>query len=559
MECTLYSDSMKRFYGLFQENIQSTADCLNRIKRGISFLADELHLGKLDIRIEAPANIYDASGLSIEYPAYAYEGGFGSDTLQFPFETTEHGHIMITLAPRPDYQWTERDKETLRVFAMNVFFLSGRARLIDLTKKAAITDNMTGMMNLAGFMQFANAAVAGGNLRRYHGFRLNIKNFKYISQQISRRTDDVLRDYGHAIEHFLDVDEAIAHLGGDNFVGLVKDDRLDDFLKFISEVPVQIGRDNKTTGIGARIGYYDIQYSDTSADVMGYLDAATSIAKMEGRDVVRFEYAMLERMLRNKAISAMFPVAVASEEFQVYYQPKVNIRSNMICGCEALVRWVQKGKIVPPMEFIPVLEEEGTICTLDFYVFERVCRTIRSWIDRGIQPVTVSVNFSKLHLRNPKLAEEILAIIEKYKVDAKYLEIELTEMSGYDNFESLSQFIADMHEKGVRTSIDDFGTGYSSLNLLTNLEADVVKLDKSFCVKIGSDDAKTKILLQNVVNMVHELDYHVLAEGVETEEQAEFLRSIGCTTVQGYLYDKPMPLDAFELRLAPGFSYTILV
>ena len=128
-------------------------------------------------------------------------------------------------------------------------------------------------------------------------------------------------------------------------------------------------------------------------------------------------------------------------------------------------------------------------------------------------------------------------------------------MSGYDNYDNLATFIKNMRKRGVHTSIDDFGTGYSSLNLLTDLDVDTVKLDKSYSIRLDNNEEKTKILIRNIVNMVHDLGFKVIAEGVETEEQAEFLREIGCSTVQGYLYDRPLPLVEFEARLKNDFTY----
>ena len=167
----------------------------------------------------------------------------------------------------------------------------------------------------------------------------------------------------------------------------------------------------------------------------------------------------------------------------------------------------------------------------------------------------VSTNFSRAHLKNPDLADNICAVIDKYGISPEYIEIELTEMSGYDNYENLAQFIKTMKERGVHTSIDDFGTGYSSLNLLTDLDVDTVKLDKSYSIRLDNNKEKTKILIRNIVNMVHDLGFRVIAEGVETDEQAEFLRGIGCSMVQGYLYDKPLPLEEFEKRLETEYSY----
>ena len=393
---------------------------------------------------------------------------------------------------------------------------------------------------------------------KYHAVCVNIKNFKFINRTISaRRSDVVLHEYARYIERHMSENEIFARIAGDSFVGLVMDENIHKFLNKISNVKLYADKECRFIQINSRAGVYDVQIGDTVSDIMGYIDAALNVARELNEDHIFFEHSMMEKMLKGKEVSALFPVAIAKKQFEVFYQPKVNILNNELCGCEALVRWNRKGSIVPPMEFIPVLENEGTICQLDFYVFESVCETIRSWVDRGVRPVTVSVNFSRIHLKNPNVADEIFSIIDKYNIDTKYVEIELTEMSGYDNYENLSAFIKTMRDRGVHTSIDDFGTGYSSLNLLTDLDVDVVKLDKSYSIRLNNNEEKTKILIHNIVNMVHELGFKVIAEGVETEEQADFLRDIGCSTVQGYLFDKPLPLADFEQRLIGKVKYTV--
>lgn len=253
----------------------------------------------------------------------------------------------------------------------------------------------------------------------------------------------------------------------------------------------------------------------------------------------------------------MFPKALEQEEFLVYYQPKVSLPENRLCGCEALVRWLREGKIVPPMEFLPVLEREGSICALDFYVFEKVCCDIRKWLDTGIEPVRISVNFSKVHLHNLQLAEDIIAVMEKYSVDSKYIEIELTETLSYENYQTLIKFVDAMKKKGIHTSIDDFGTGYSSLNLLKDLNVDIIKLDKSFLQNIEKRNKQDEIVIKNIVNMVKELDMEVIAEGVETFDQADFLRNINCCMAQGFLYDRPLPQKEFQKRLTGERTYAV--
>ena len=271
------------------------------------------------------------------------------------------------------------------------------------------------------------------------------------------------------------------------------------------------------------------------------------MARGQNEDVAFFEHSMMERMLKDKEISAIFPMAIKREQFEVYYQPKVNINEQKLCGCEALVRWFKNGKMVSPMEFIPVLESEGTICTLDFYVLDKVCQAIKSWIDRDIKPVRVSSNFSKVHLKNPALADRIFAVIDKYGIDPQYIEIELTEMSGYDNYENLAQFIKDMKERGVHTSIDDFGTGYSSLNHIKEMPIDVIKIDKCFTDGLGKDDFSNSFV-KMVTELASAIGVKTCIEGVESAEQVEIVKASNVHTIQGYYFGKPMSVSEFEER-----------
>ena len=558
MKSILYSENLRKFSNVFKQDVDSALECFEKINENIYLIADDLHLGRFDIRIDAPASLYDSEGYLIDYPVYSGEMGYSTPPMQFPYETYEHGHILIRVFPQKDYQWNEQEKEELDTLARNVFFICGRARLIELMKKIRVTDNMTGIANLQGYHEFVDEVNERGELTLYHAVCVNIKNFNFINRTIAtKRSNETLREYARYVEQHLKEDEIFARTAGDNFLGLVHNENVQEFLEFISKVNIHADTESKLIQISSRTGVYDIQLGDTVSDIKGYIEAALNMARQQNEDVVFFEHSMMEQMLREKEISAIFPMALKREQFEVYYQPKVNINDQAICGCEALVRWYRNGKMIMPLEFIPVLEREGTICSLDFYVLEKVCKAIKSWTERGLKPVRVSSNFSKVHLKNPSLADKIFSVIERYGVDPQFIEIELTEMSGYDNYDNLALFIKKMRERGVHTSIDDFGTGYSSLNLLTDLDVDTVKLDKSYSIRLDNEEEKTKILVRNIVNMVHDLGFKVIAEGVETEEQADFLREIGCSTVQGYLYDKPLPLDQLEKRLEKEFRYTI--
>jgi EAL domain-containing protein (putative c-di-GMP-specific phosphodiesterase class I) len=220
----------------------------------------------------------------------------------------------------------------------------------------------------------------------------------------------------------------------------------------------------------------------------------------------------------------------------------------MLVGAEALVRWVRDGKVISPGEFIPVIEQDGSVCKLDFYMLEHVCRDIRSWLSMGIEPVRISVNFSRKHLSNPNLSEDIMRVIEKYDVPVRYIEIEVTETTDEEEQGMLGAFMRKMREYKIATAIDDFGTGYSSFNILRSFPIDVLKIDKSFI----DDESLTEndgIVLSNIVKMAKELKMDVITEGVENWEQVKFLQDIQCNVVQGFLFDRPMPPMDFEKKL----------
>lgn len=556
MEQLLYSASIIKFYEHFSDDAGTAAECAERVGRAISVVADELKLGKYAITLNAPANQYDAQGVSIKTELYEYKGGFEDEAIIYEYTTGEHGKVYLHAYPRKNCTWNEQEKKALSTFSMNVYILFGRSRLNELMKKSIVTDNVAGIDNITGFTRYASEVSYRVGLEKYHAIRFNIKNFSILNKNFFRnKSNDVIRTYSCKIKDFIQDRGTVARLGGDNFIALVENEFLNEFVNFVTAVPIKIDSINREVKIGARLGICAIRHKDSIGDVMDHLDVVINIAKDEGRNIVYFEPAMIEKANKEKAIVAMLPEALANKEFQIYFQPKIDLLNNKLCGCEALVRWGKDGQIIPPMDFVPVLEDEGIVCELDFYVFEECCKIIRSWMDKGCEPGNVSINFSKLHLRNPDTAEKIFDIIEKYQIDESLIEIELTELSGYDNFESLVELVDKLKERGIRSSIDDFGTGYSSLNLLKSLNVDVVKIDKSFLDSLSDSKVKSRILLKNIVDMIHDMEYKVIAEGVETKEQADFLKEIGCTMAQGYLFDKPLPEYEFEKRLVNGISY----
>ena len=256
-----------------------------------------------------------------------------------------------------------------------------------------------------------------------------------------------------------------------------------------------------------------------------------------------------ERVKMELDICNSMQQALDDQEFIMYLQPKVDLETNKIVGAEALTRWQRKdGKFMFPDQFIPLFEKNGFIIQLDFYIYECACKAIKKWEELEIEPVTISVNVSRVHLNTDDFVEKVMELVKRYKIKHEYLEFELTESIFLDNTESAISTMHELREKGFYVSIDDFGAGYSSLNLLKDMTTDVLKLDKEF---FGGGDMKQeeKIIVSSITNMAKQLKMKVLSEGVETESQSKFLKEIDCDMAQGYLFAKPMPEDEFTSLL----------
>ena len=236
-------------------------------------------------------------------------------------------------------------------------------------------------------------------------------------------------------------------------------------------------------------------------------------------------------------------------EFEMYYQPKVDLVSNRAIGLEALVRWNHPDMgLVSPMDFIPLAEETGLIVPLGEWVLRTVCSQMRDWRDAGREPLRVAVNLSACQFRQTMLSQMIKRMLRETGIAPEWLELELTESVIMDDIQTSSTLLRELKKMGVHISMDDFGTGYSSLSMLKRLPLDTLKIDQSFVREITTD-ADDAAIVDAVISLAHSLRLRVIAEGVETSEQLEFLRSRGCDEVQGYLYSRPLTVAGIELWL----------
>ncbi len=560
----LCSEGYRRFYNTLLVESISSEDLLNLVPGAIEHVADELHIGKFELRI-----VFFSEGTEVvkdDAFSVLYENPEGYELYAYTrsVKTPNKDRANFAVFPVKGYSWNDEEKAALDLIIRNIHSFLQKALLSDQLNMRQMTDYLTALPNTVYFTKFCGDLNTRGILKGYTVVFSNLRNFNYINQQMGSRVGDtVLKEYSRKLKNFYGSDELIARFGGDNFVALLRNENVEKYLKYTSLINISVasGNQTRTLGISARSGICPVSSSTGNiTDTVGRANSTLEYLKRNSdADHMYFNENILQKIQKDRQIISYFRTALARKEFLVYYQPKVCMDNNRISGCEALVRWNHDGSVISPADFVPVLENEGLICDLDFYVLERVCENIREWIDNDIIPAKVSVNFSKLHLRNENLVDDIMQIITKYKINPSYLEIELTESASSDAFRALEKFIDDMRARGICTSIDDFGTGYSSLSLLKDLHVNVIKIDKSFIDNITVTGSKDRIILASILTMVMGLGMDVIAEGCETAEQARILRDLNCNMIQGYLFDKPLPFEEYTEKLAGKYVYPVVI
>ena len=562
MDYVIFSSIYKDFRDAILDNIPDILAMIKRIAVAVPPICNILNVGYIKVKIVAPSSIITKEGLNDERVIYEEASGYEPVPLIQTYKTGENGMVTIEVRAKKGHKFISPELQAVKLICDDIFIFSGRARLMGAVHNASQTDPMTGAPNTSQLVHHSIQLKAKNKLQNFSSLFVNLKNYKYINQSKSPAVGDRgIVTFAHTVMGMCHDDEMIARLGGDNFLILVKKENRDMFVNTLKSiqltVPVPQGPPIPLK-LHCRIGVYDIQQNDSMNEIMHCSSVALNDARRHpGTDVVYFAQKMLDAVYHEKEISSLFNDALKNKEFIVYYQPKVDVQSQTLCGCEALVRWKRNGQIVPPNDFLPVLEKEASICKLDFYVFHRVCEDIHSWIQAGYEPVRVSSNFSRLHLRNPHLTEDILNTMKEFDIDSKYIEIELTEASDFEDKVAMQQFVDGLRQHGITVSIDDFGTGYSTFNAIKDLNVNVIKLDKSLLDHIGGENTHhDEVVIRNMVNMINELNLEVVAEGVENTKQLDFLQHAKCSTIQGFLFDKPLTKEDFEKRLSNKNTYT---
>ena len=428
----------------------------------------------------------------------------------------------------------------------------------DLSNKKE-TDDLTGLLNRDAFCKKVDAILSEDNLGSLSGeyaiVYFDIQRFKAINDIFgSEEGDRVLSYIASSIQNISTDICVTCRITSDKFVFLTHtyghdlDMLLKRLIKKISQYDLQFE-------IYCNLGIYVTDENKISANTM--IDRAVLAQKsIKGSYTLKYNYykeSMRNNLLSEQEIVGEMQNAINKNQFVIYYQPQYNHSTGMIIGAEALVRWNHPEKgLIPPGLFIPIFENNGFITKLDLYVFDNVCKFIRKCLDLKLPVVAISTNFSRHDLYFPNFVESLEAIRVKYDLDSSYLRVEITETALVGNAPYINDIIKKLHEYGYIIEMDDFGSGYSSLNVLKDIEFDIIKLDMQFLAE-RKDNNRGGTILSSVIRMAKWLEIPVIAEGVENVHQADFLKSIGCDYVQGYLYSKPIPEDEYQKLLSGSF------
>ncbi len=420
-------------------------------------------------------------------------------------------------------------------------------------------DRLTGLPNRTLFRERLEQALKL-NHRKNLGLAilfLDLDEFKIINDSLGHEAgDELLKQVSQRLRKVLRGEDLLSRHGGDEFVlmqqgvkHIVSASASAERIITLFEKPFELaGKEIYiSTSIGIALTPND---GDTHSLLIRNADMAMYHAKSRGRNNFQFFSEGLERLSSHRLkIKHDLKLALARNEFHLVYQPKVSLKYGAIMGVEALIRWQKDGKLIPPMEFIPIAEDYGLIIAISEWVIDNSCRQIRYWIDAGFKDVKVAINISPRHFERGSVLNDINEAVKKYKIERKNIEIEITETSIMDDVKVAILALQKVKDQGIAIAIDDFGTGYSSLNYLKRLPIDIVKIDKSFIDELTVSPVDSAMVF-SIITLAHLLGYQVVAEGVEDEKTMFVLKSMNCDYLQGYYFSRPVSASDLSKMLA---------
>ncbi|WP_096270058.1 sensor domain-containing protein [Paucisalibacillus globulus] len=384
---------------------------------------------------------------------------------------------------------------------------------------------------------------------------LDIDYFKEINDTLGYSFgDELLRACASRLKTFQQMDTFIARMSGDEFLILKRNTTKEGSKSLAKDIiseferPIKIHEYEIYTTLSIGISIYP-ENGTTASDLVKHADSAMYVIKGKHRNYYNlFESSISENFKSMLTMEAELRKALRENQFELHYQPQKNLRKDEVVGLEALIRWnhPDRGE-VGPTEFIPLAEKTGLIIDIGDWVLSEACRQNKEWQDKGLKPLTVSVNLSAKQFYQPNLVEKVKQVLEETDLHPNYLELEITESMAMSNEEEILETLHQLRELGVLVSIDDFGTGYSSFKYLSVFPITKLKIDKMF---LNESQKENHAIVKSIIHMSHSLNMKVIAEGVETIEQLKFLTSEKCDEMQGYYFSKPLPATQLTKFLA---------
>ncbi len=410
-------------------------------------------------------------------------------------------------------------------------------------------DTLTGVLNWDGFCREARKILSGDSEKEHLIITLDVNNFRLVNSLFGNSTGNrVLIGVSQILtEMCKEAEGTFGRTGGVNFAVCINAGT--DIEKWTSTISNRIVAliDSHTFSLTTHFGIYEAKDSNLPISIMydrAFL-ALESIQANENRIYAVFDHSMMEEALHEQRVITDFKKNLTSGQFIIYLQPQVD-RNGSIEGAECLARWIlPDGNVLPPAEFIEILEQSSLIASLDEYVWELAAKQLDAWKGTPFEEFYLSVNVSPKDFYYLDVAEIFISLCKKYDINPGKLHVEITETAVADEMQSNMETLAKLQSAGFTVEIDDFGKGSSSLGLLKDLKADVLKIDMSF-IQNSDDSLRSNVILKSVIDMAKSLDMEVITEGVETKSQLKKLQNLGCELFQGYYFSKPIPVAGFE-------------